>query len=205
MSQHIDAVAKQSGLDALNSKIRDGSDGSINLNDYITTGMYAFNGKTSTNAPSSGISTLIVQRYSNDWISQMVTVITANGSEVYVRDYHDGTTWSSWEKLALNSNMTYNSGDVFSMRSFHTSGRVINSGKGIFCWLDLAKPCTATGASFEFGNTINVFGIDSATPTRTVSTIIISGNQLSFVIDLSSSHTPGETAIVEFEAKITLT
>lgn len=105
----------------------------------------------------------------------------------------------------LNSNMTYNSGDVFSMRLFHTSGRVINSGKGIFCWLDLAKPCTATGASFEFGNTINVFGIGSVTPTRTVSTISISGNQLSFVIDLSSSHTPGETAIVEFEAKITLT
>lgn len=86
----------------LNSQITNFTSGTIDLNNYKTTGMYSYNGNASSNSPTTGTCTLIVQKYSNDFVTQMVTAVRSTGNLVYTRSFYDGTTWSAWRELAYS-------------------------------------------------------------------------------------------------------
>ena len=108
---------------------------------------------------------------------------------------------------AIAQSTAYHIGDTFGSRQWRAMGRVINSGKGIYCWFDLGKPIIANGATITLGS-INVYGLSSGTftPAGTVSSITVSGNELIFVVDTTTSHTPGDVCLLEFNnTSLTLT
>lgn len=100
----------------------------------------------------------------------------------------------------------YQVGDVFSSRSWRAMGRVINSGKGIYCWFSMGKPVNATGITLDIGS-LNVYGLSgSVTRSGTISSVNISSNTIMFVIDTTSTHTAGEVCLLEFSnTSMTLT
>lgn len=98
----------------------------------------------------------------------------------------------------------YVAGDYFSSRAWRAVGRVINSGKGVFGWIDFSYPIHANSAVFNIGS-INFYGISNVTYPKTVSTIAFSGNMMTFVVDLTSTHTAGTIVLMEFsDTSITL-
>lgn len=105
----------------------------------------------------------------------------------------------------LNSSMTYKAGDYFSPRSWKAIGRVINSGRGIFVTIYLPKPIIANGATISVGN-VNIYGISNNNFDGTISTVSISGNELSFVLGTTASNPAGTLTLAELnDTAITLT
>ena len=76
-------------------------------------------------------------------------------------------------------------------------GRVINSGKGIYCWFTLGKVILASQMTMNI-DSVNIYGLTNPTITGTISSITIQGNLIAFVLDLSSTHTAGTIALLEF-------
>lgn len=103
-------------------------------------------------------------------------------------------------------NDVYKAGDVFSPRSWRAIGRVINSGKGLYCWFSMGKPVVASSMTLSIG-IANVFGIGSSyTLAGTISSVSISGNTIMFVLDTTTTHTAGQLAVIEFtNTSMTLT
>ena len=53
------------------------------------------------NAPQNKTNTIAILEvipYSKDWVIQRYTIISSN-PVIYIRTYHDGTTWSDWTKI----------------------------------------------------------------------------------------------------------
>lgn len=92
---------------------------------------------------------------------------------------------------------SYGTGDYFSPRAWRAMGRIINSGKGIYCWFTLGKPITTSQMTMNIGS-VNICGLTNPTITGTISSVDIVGNLITFVLDLSSTHTVGTIALVEF-------
>ena len=90
----------------------------------------------------------------------------------------------------------YVAGDYFATRQWRAMGRVTLNGKGVFCWIDFAYPIHANSATFEIGS-INFYGISNVTYPKTVSTIGFSGNTMTFVVDLTSTHQAGTIVLME--------
>ena len=79
------------------------------LNDYKTTGFYNGYNLTSGPDPNKGISTVIVNKYSGDWGSQIYHAISAN--KLFVRTWKEsgGIMDSSWKQIAYtDSSITGN-------------------------------------------------------------------------------------------------
>lgn len=109
---------------------------------------------------------------------------------------------------AINNNQSYKSGDTFSSRTWRAMGRSINSGKGIYCWIDFGKPITASGATFSIGSINAYYYNEATTPTfaKTVSSVTISGNELLFFLDTTNTLTAGKVYLIELNSTaITLT
>jgi len=73
----------------------------LDLNDLTLEGVYY--GYQWVNSPlvsQTGIATITVKRYSNDWIRQEFDLIESGIGLTYVRDRHSGTTWSDWKIIA---------------------------------------------------------------------------------------------------------
>ncbi len=49
-------------------------------------------------APVSGIGTLLVMRYSGDWVCQVYFILSGTPA-IWWRTYTNGTTWSNWTKI----------------------------------------------------------------------------------------------------------
>ena len=96
---------------------------------------------------------------------------------------------------------------MFSARPLRSIGRVINSGLGVYCYISLAKPITASGATITVGSATGYNG-GSATPVFTgeVTNVAVSGNLLMFVLVTSNQLPSGEIYLVELaNTSITLT
>lgn len=73
------------------------------FNSAITPGYYRA-GSTAANAPTSGYWTVSVFPFSPGDLAQLA--LEVNLRIVYIRTLHDSTTWTTWQELALKSNMT---------------------------------------------------------------------------------------------------
>ncbi len=104
----------------------------------------------------------------------------------------------------LNSNMNYKAGDTLNKRPFRAMGRSINSGMGIFCWIELPKPVIASNFNMTI-ESINSYFESGTSPTfnNTVSNKYISGNELQFVFNTSNTLLVGRIYLLEFTATIT--
>jgi hypothetical protein len=84
-------------------------------------------------------------------------------------------------------------------------GRVINSGKGVYGWFNLAYPIYANSATFNIGSII-FYGLANVTYPKTVSMIAFVGNLFTFIVDLTSTHQAGTIVLMEIlDTSITLT
>lgn len=82
--------------------------GGFDLNNVPrVSGFYA--GYNAINAPESGIFTLIVTNYSNDWTTQEFVKLGAVSLK-YIRAFYNGTTWSDWQKIYHSGNDGADSG-----------------------------------------------------------------------------------------------
>lgn len=72
-----------------------------NLNDIKMQGVYyGYTGMT--NAPTQGIATMEVIRYTGDWLIQRFTRIFDNGLQrVDERVFYNGNTWGAWKRVPL--------------------------------------------------------------------------------------------------------
>jgi len=75
-------------------------------NTAISTGLYKTNSSAS-NTPYSGYWAILVNAYGQSDTSQIA--VNINTSDIYVRTYHDGTTWTSWNQFAIGGEETLNS------------------------------------------------------------------------------------------------
>ncbi|MGN7863280.1 pyocin knob domain-containing protein [Chryseobacterium sp. 22458] len=116
----------------------------VNLNDLTLEGIYY--GYQWVNSPlvsPTGIATVTVKKYSNDWIRQEFDLIEGGTGLTYVRDRHNGTTWGDWKIVAnrdwVTSQLTdkvnnvnsatgvgFNSGNADSPFMQHSASGVIN-------------------------------------------------------------------------------
>lgn len=163
--------------------------------------------------------TLITSIAQGDWIRAVTSagasrrVTVANLAKAIVESYTGSSLAGSNQSVkaaidSLNSNQVYKAGDVFTARRWRAMGRSINSGKGIFCWIDFGKPITASGATFSLGSINTFFANDATAPTyaNTVSSIDISGNELYFVLDTTNTLEAGKLYLLELSGTaITLT
>lgn len=142
-----------------------------------------------------------------------VKATAANLAKYVIETYNGSTVAGSAQSVksaldSLNSNQVYKAGDVFTARRWRAMGRSINSGKGIFCWIDFGKPIIASGATFSLGSINTFFANDATAPTyaNTVSSIDISGNELYFVLDTTNTLEAGKLYLLELSGTaITLT
>lgn len=72
------------------------------LNTIKTTGMYY--GYNWVNGAAVSISTLLVMRYEDAWITQIQHNLDTTGA-LYVRRFHSGTTWSAWQKISTQDDI----------------------------------------------------------------------------------------------------
>lgn len=67
---------------------------------FVDTGWYSgYSWAGSLSVIGSGIGTLVVIRYSSDWIEQTYTNI-AGSAQTYRRSFYSGTTWGPWQQMA---------------------------------------------------------------------------------------------------------
>lgn len=121
MSQHIDAVAKQSGLET--KTVTD-------LNTAIEKGTYFF-ATNATNSPDKNYTGVVeVVKGANNIVWQMVT---NSNNRTFTRLYAPGSnTWSDWKELALNSNTAYNATSISTVANLTTFLNNIPVGKTSF-------------------------------------------------------------------------
>ena len=68
----------------------------VDCNEMTDEGRYSAN--KWKNSPYNSIGVLEVLRYSPDWIVQKMYGITAS-SPIYIRNFYNGNTWSSWRQI----------------------------------------------------------------------------------------------------------
>ena len=76
--------------------------------DIKRSGLYGI--LSAADAPRSGIGQLLVIVYSPDWVSQIYTCM-GSYDEIYIRHYHNGTTWTPWQELFSTANILRGVGD----------------------------------------------------------------------------------------------
>lgn len=71
------------------------------LNSVKESGFYS--GFSHTNGPvSSTIATILVMRYSADWVIQIFFAVQPDAKGgIWIRSFTSGTTWQAWQKLSL--------------------------------------------------------------------------------------------------------
>lgn len=112
--------------------------------------------------------------------------------------------------VTVNNNTFYTAGQIFNQRAYRTMGRVTNNGKGIYCWLTLAKPMVnVTDFTITNFTAFNAYscknnGVVTITLANSISAKSISGNLLVFCIDITNSLDPGSVYLLEFSATVTL-
>lgn len=121
------------------------------FNNCKSPGTYKGGTGTTSNMPANGYFVMTVFQFSNNDLAQVA--IEVNNGRMFKRTFHDNTTWTSWQELALESD---NPGFPVVTQDF--SARVITTYNQSYtatenCWFKVW--CKATGSSD------NVIYIDS--------------------------------------------
>lgn len=103
------SACSEGGLNALNSNISTltgvvngllsaiGKNVETDLNNCKIVGTYKASSNSSSNTPGNGFWLVLVIAWSTNDIAQIAVEI--NDVRMYVRSFHDGTTWTSWKRL----------------------------------------------------------------------------------------------------------
>lgn len=113
-----------------------------NLNDYKTTGVYAFNTNTKpTNIPTGVNGWLVVYSHPDTAIKQIWYRWGTNDTnhyETYIRNF-DSNKWSSWVRLIAENDLYYKDGDTITLGDTNFSGHITGSTMKIWITVPVAK------------------------------------------------------------------
>lgn len=104
----VDIAVINANMDLLDAQVfgkvsrSQGLPAGTDLNTIKTAGIYY--GYDWLNGAISNISTLLVMWYSDNWITQIQHNLDNTGA-LYVRRFHNGTTWSAWQKISTQDDI----------------------------------------------------------------------------------------------------
>ena len=193
----------KNAMNDLEKRIADGfefknvTQDNTNLNDYVTTGFYFFEGnKTPINIPIGVNGWLQVIKGNGNFVKQIwyrAGTKNVNDFETYIRTKTDN--WSEWKKLFIEDTFYHQSGDQFTVGGYYSATFTSSNTEVQFTvttpkWLDKVSNATIEGIitirHADGGYIANAVSIESI---GTVSMRYKRGNQLSFGLKLKTPAT----------------